>query len=535
MSLTGLAKRFALDRRESFDASWKSPLEAQENLLRGVIERNKETWFGKKHGFGKIRNFDDLHKHVPLMTWRDYDHLVDRVIAGERNLLFVEQVKWLIQSTGTTGKPKLLPVGDTYLNNLAESAARLVLFYIAEDPDTNAKVLEGKVLGFATSSVLREIRINDATVPVGYIDGVAQQLGGGSLGEGITLPTQDVINSTDWDARYYGTAKQAVGEDVRVFGGAVTLVINLATKISKEYPKRLLKDLQSTSVVSKIKGAMDGGEINIRKLWPNLALVLHSLANPTPYRTALHNIFGDVPDREGYGNSEVGMVMGQLNGGEAMSPYIDLFVMEAVRQDDFERNGSDAERMPFSEAKPHSDYFPVFTVDNGLYSYLLDDVLRCVSKTGGIPKFEVVGRAEAMFNLAGEKLKELELSTAVNNAAIANNLTIGDYTVSATYGSTPGYVFAVEFTRVPDQAKAKSFLKAINEELKRMDELYRDLADGLTPPRLLVLPDGTLTRFEERTLKTPERRLKPKHIDKEGKLLDALKTMGVTPVATYKL
>src|SRR5687767_10189376 len=78
------------------------PRAAQEQVLRRYVRRNARTDFGRRHGFDAIDSVGAFQRRVPI---QDYDGLtpdVDRIAAGESNVLTAEPVTRLATSSGST-------------------------------------------------------------------------------------------------------------------------------------------------------------------------------------------------------------------------------------------------------------------------------------------------------------------------------------------------------------------------------------------------------------------------------------------------
>ena len=66
-----------------FTEKCQNPNEIQENLLKYIISQNRETKYGKEHGFAKIRTFADFQSDVPISTYEDLSPYIDRALNGE--------------------------------------------------------------------------------------------------------------------------------------------------------------------------------------------------------------------------------------------------------------------------------------------------------------------------------------------------------------------------------------------------------------------------------------------------------------------
>ena len=100
----------------------------QEHLLRHTLQANRDTEFGRKHGFGVIRDVRSYQERVPLATYEDFAAPVGRIAAGEAKVLTSEPVRLLEPTSGTTGGEKLIP----YTAGLRRQFQRGVAAWVAD-------------------------------------------------------------------------------------------------------------------------------------------------------------------------------------------------------------------------------------------------------------------------------------------------------------------------------------------------------------------------------------------------------------------
>ncbi|MDD6012603.1 MAG: GH3 auxin-responsive promoter family protein, partial [Oscillospiraceae bacterium] len=91
------------------------PMETQRRILKGIMEKNKNTEYGRKIGFDKVHTLADFQRIVPLSTYDDYDEYVERMLNGEKNLMMKAHNVRYCSSSGSVGKPKVLPKSATDL------------------------------------------------------------------------------------------------------------------------------------------------------------------------------------------------------------------------------------------------------------------------------------------------------------------------------------------------------------------------------------------------------------------------------------
>ncbi len=103
-------------RIHQIDLFRKYPLEVQLEIFQNLISQAENTEFGKKHHFNEITNYAEFRQRVPLHTYESLKPLIDRVIAGEEQVLWPSETKWFAKSSGTTSdRSKFIPVSKESL------------------------------------------------------------------------------------------------------------------------------------------------------------------------------------------------------------------------------------------------------------------------------------------------------------------------------------------------------------------------------------------------------------------------------------
>ena len=106
----------------------------QEKLLRATLKRNQDTEYGRKHGFAKIRSANEYRERAPLTDYEDYAGAVERIGAGEKNVLTREEVLLLEPTSGSTRATKLIPYTASLKNEFARGIAAWVWDLFSHDP-----------------------------------------------------------------------------------------------------------------------------------------------------------------------------------------------------------------------------------------------------------------------------------------------------------------------------------------------------------------------------------------------------------------
>ncbi|ELU14275.1 hypothetical protein CAPTEDRAFT_208419 [Capitella teleta] len=88
---------------------------AQEEFLLKALEANKNTEYGLHCNFASIRNRTQFVQQHPLTQYSHYEEYIQRVCNGEKNVLCAKKLAFVAISSGTTAKPKSIPVYEGFV------------------------------------------------------------------------------------------------------------------------------------------------------------------------------------------------------------------------------------------------------------------------------------------------------------------------------------------------------------------------------------------------------------------------------------
>ena|GEM_PF-5348405 len=112
--------------RRAYLFSGNFPL-VQENFLLSLLQKNRSTQYGKTHHFNGIQKSEDFLSRVPPTGYEGFKPYIDRMVDGEKTLLFHGSPVCFGRTTGTTGQPKLIPLNSKLLHDSRMSAVDAVL------------------------------------------------------------------------------------------------------------------------------------------------------------------------------------------------------------------------------------------------------------------------------------------------------------------------------------------------------------------------------------------------------------------------
>jgi hypothetical protein len=294
---------------EPWHNSLKDPKKFQDAVLQGLVKIFSQTEYGKNQGAGSIGSYSDFCQVFPVKTYKDYKPMIDKVMAGETNLLLNEEpVGWAITRGTTSNENKFIPMTPTDLA-MRVSAGRAIVNYALTS--RKFEIFSGVNLNLNFPSKVGTIKAGNKELNYGYSSGIyTKYVSAQTLVHSV--PTQDEIDALgggktvrDWEKRFDLAFEKCRDQNVTLVGGVAPTAIQFGRYMARKYQK-YPKDIWKTIVMTL--GSVPG--INTRLEAPLQALYGKQAAI-----------------REIYGATE-GMFGQQLDENRAWSPNYDLFLFE---------------------------------------------------------------------------------------------------------------------------------------------------------------------------------------------------------------
>jgi hypothetical protein len=285
------------------------PAASQRKVLSYLLRIYTQTEYGRSHNAAQISDSEEYRRAFPVSTYADYKPLIQRVMAGETNLLLNEDpVGWAITRGTTQDESKFIPMTPTDIRTRV-SAGRAMMNYAVASGQFD--IFQGANLNLNFPSVVGKMKVGEKELEYGYSSGIYVKYV--STGTPIrSIPSQGDIDALgggktirDWEARFELAYQKCKDENITMLGGvAPTAVLfgRYLRRAHKIYPKDIWKIRVMTL------GSVPG--IN------------------THYEPSLAAFYGPVAIREIYGATE-GMFGQQSDKYRAWMPNYDLFFLEA--------------------------------------------------------------------------------------------------------------------------------------------------------------------------------------------------------------
>jgi hypothetical protein len=532
------AWRWFVDARR-FEAASRDPLGTQRERLLEIVERNRATEYGRQHGFADVRDVADWQRNVPINNYDSLGPYIDRMAAGEHEILTNEDPLMFAVTSGTTGKQKLIPVTPAYLAEY-NHAVQVHTWRMVEDyPDAAA----GKFL--VTSSCDVE-GTTSAGIPYGALSGFVIKRQPAIVRSHFVLP-YEIALIKDVALKYYLTLRLAVDTPVTAISTLNPSSIILLFEKLQEHAEHLIADVRGGTATAL--GALEPslaealhpylepnprragelrailyehGELAPRAVWPGLGGVAHWKGGTMPlYARQLRRWLGDLPTRDrGYMASEGIGSIPLVDAGAAGALAVTAHFYEFIPVD--RRDEPNPPVLTVQDLQPNRDYYILFTTSAGLYRYDINDIVRVVDFYHDVPMIEFVRKGRGITNLTGEKLAEPQVTMAMLGAVEDLGLedVVRHFTAVPRFGDPPRYAFFVEPSEPLGRERAAALAQALDRHLYSQNIEYEAKRESLRlgPPLIRLVAPGTWVAYRQQRVAAgaPEAQVKVPHLTPEA-------------------
>lgn len=438
-------------------AKWKkNAVAAQDETLAMLLKFAADTAFGKDHSFNTITGYEQFKRHVPVRDYEDLRPYVDRVVAGEPDVLWKGKPAYFAKTSGTTSGVKYIPISKESMPEHIKAARNALLSYIYETGD--ASFVDGKMIFLQGSPILTEKH----GIKVGRLSGIVAHLVPAYLLKN-RLPSYETNCIEDWEEKVNAIVEETFSEDMRLISGIPPWVQMYFDKLSEKTGGKKIKDI-----------------------FKNFSLFVYGGVNFEPYRAKIENSIGrKIASIETYPASEgfIAYQDSQHEKGLLLLVNAGIFY-EFIPADEF--YNEHPTRLSLADVELDVNYALILNTNAGLWGYNIGDTVKFVSKDPY--KIVVTGRIKHFISAFGEHVIGEEVEQAILSVANEENVEITEFTVApqveTTAGELPYHEWFVEFAVPP--ADLKVFSKKVDEALQQKNIYYFDLIEGKILQPLII-------------------------------------------------
>jgi len=460
-----LAKPFAKQVKRKMKKWLSKPIETQDKVFQHLISVGTGTTFGKDHDFVSINSHDDFVKKVPI---RDYEALkpyVDKVVAGQENILWKGKPIYFAKTSGTTSGVKYIPITDVSIKAQVEASRNAILLYLNETG--NASFVNGKMIFLQGSPVLTEKN----GIKIGRLSGISAHYVPKYLQKN-RLPSWETNCIEDWETKVDTIVDETINENMTIIAGIPSWVQMYFEKINKRTGKPI-------------------GEV-----FKNFNLFIYGGVNYEPYRTKFEKLIGRkvdsielYPASEGFfafqdKQQEKGMLL-LLNSG---------IFYEFVKADEFFNDNP--KRITIKDVELGVNYVMIISTNAGLWAYNVGDTVEFTSLNPH--RIIVTGRIKHFISAFGEHVIGKEVEQAMQEATKQFSVNMTEFTVAPKLNpihGLPYHEWFIEFETEPINIQEIEVF--LDQSLQAQNSYYLDLIKGkvLQPLKISVVEKDGFNKY----------------------------------------
>lgn len=502
-----------------FYKSSKSPRKAQESVLLKNLSANKDSLFGRKHNFARIKSIKDFQNAVPPCNYQDIEPYIEALKSGQKRQLTSEEPVMFATTSGTTARPKYIPITNSHLRDYTH-AFQVHNYHLIDDYRQGAS---GRYL--IISSDDQEGHVENG-LPYGAVSGLLNRKQSKLVKKYFALP-YEICKIKDVESKYYTMLQIALCQPVTAILACNPASILLLTEMLQKYGKQLIADIYQGKINKDFQPKKDildslapyirpdpirarqlekifedKGKLEARAVFDKLCLLSCWLGGSMSfYQEQLKNEFGDLPIRDfGYMASEG---RGTIPLNDFDSSGVLALTSHFFEFQDINCNG-EGDFLTGEELEIGRRYYIYFTTRSGLYRYNINDIVEVTGFFNHTPKLKFIGKGSGITSLSGEKLSEEQVKIALSNTLGSRNLDNTDVTIKhataiAVQDSKPYYLFVIEASKDISSAFAAKVLSEIDSNLQKTNIEYmtKRQSNRLGSPRLGVLKAGSFAQLRQ--------------------------------------
>ena len=421
--VNSVASWFLKKRFHQIELFIKYPNEVQNELLLQLINIAKDTQIGKQYNFASINSYETFVERVPVTTYEEYQHLIEKSRQGENNIFWPTPIKWFAKSSGTTNaKSKFIPVSDESLEDCHYAASKdLLCMYL--NNNENSQLFTGKSLRLGGSKELyRENGTAFGDLSAILINNMP------FWAEFSSTPSNKVSLMSDWEYKMQAIVNETINENVTSLAGVPSWMLVL-----------LNNALETT------------GKSSLLEIWPNLEVYFHGGVSFLPYVDQYKNILPkkDFKYYEIYNASEGFFAIQDQNNSSELLLMLDYGIFYEFI--DMSTYGTPSPKViPLANVELDTNYAVVITTNAGLWRYKIGDTVRFTSLNPY--RIKVSGRTKHHINVFGEELIIENAEDALKKVCRKTGSEIVDYTAAPIFmkGKEKGaHEWLIEFKTPP--------------------------------------------------------------------------------------
>ena len=440
MSLTQLVRKVFVPRQRDLEKHQREGEALQRAVLKRLIEKAKQTEYGRNHAFTAIKDYDNFVSYVPVNTYEELKGDIDRMRQGERDILWPGRVKWYAKSSGTTNdKSKFIPVSQDGLHDTHYAGGfDSVALYLRNNPQS--RIFDGRALilggSHAPNYNLKDSLVGDLSAIL--IENI------NPLVNLVRVPKKQTALLSDFEVKRERIAQEAMTKNVTNISGVPSWMLSVLTCMMEM-----------------------AGKTHLEEVWPNIEVFFHGGVAFTPYREQYKRLItsSSMHYMETYNASEGFFGIQDDPTDKSMLLMLDYGVFyEFIPMD-----GGDP--VPLWGVEKGRSYAMVISTSCGIWRYEIGDTIQFTSTNPY--KFIISGRTKHFINAFGEELIVDNAEQGLAYACEQTGAEVLEYTAAPVFMDANAkcrHQWLIEFSKRP--ADLQLFASLLDKRLQEINSDY---------------------------------------------------------------
>lgn len=450
MAILGTIIKTAIDLRGAI-ISETSPVEAQLEVLKNLLEKAKDTAFGKYYGFSKILETANLEKSfAEKVPYFDYHQMEAKwwckTQEGMDDISWPGKPTYFARSSGTTGKSsKRIPVTDAMIEAIRTAGIKQV--GALKNFELPSDFFEKEIMMLGSSTNLEEYDQ--------FLEGEISGISASNIPfwfRGYYKPGEEIAQMDNWDQKVETIAKNARNWDIGALSGIPSWVELMMKKVMEYHDAA-----------------------TIHEIWPNLQVYTSGGVAFKPYKKSFDQLLArPIIVIDTYLASEGFLAFQNRPDTTSMKLVTDngiYFEFVPFKPEYILEDGSlsqDAPALTLAQVEPETEYVLLISTVSGAWRYLIGDTIAFTDLEKA--EIKITGRTKFFLNVVGSQLSVNKMEAALRQMEDKFDMKIPEFTLAAVKIDTEFYHHWYLGTKT--ETNAEAIADALDEALKEANKNY---------------------------------------------------------------
>ena len=412
MAIVGSLIKGAIDLKNTLTPK-VNPVEAQQEVLRSLLETAKNTEFGQFYEFQNILDAENMSAaYKRKLPYFDYDKIAtewwSKILDRRDNITWPGTTDYFALSSGTTGKvSKRIPVTEDMIAHIRATGIKQV--EALSNFNFPAEVFEKEIMMLGSST--------DLTQKDDHLEGEISGISASNIPswfKGYYKPGEEIAQIDSWDNRVAEIAKNAKNWDIAGLSGIPSWMELMMQEVIKYHKVETIHDI-----------------------WPNLTVYTSGGVAFEPYEKSFNKLLSHpITVIDTYLASEGFIAFQERPETDAMALVTDGGIyFEFVPFDPkyINQDGSltqDAPSLTLEQVELEQDYVLVISTVAGAWRYVIGDTIEFTDIERA--EIKITGRTKFFLNVVGSQLSINKMNTALRELEQKFEIEIPEFTLAAT-------------------------------------------------------------------------------------------------------